>query len=39
MNNPLQQLTLRQLIDKSRIETEVKSPLGSAILRRDFLKA
>jgi isoquinoline 1-oxidoreductase beta subunit len=38
MNNPLQQLTLRQLIDKSRVETEVKIPLGSAILRRDFLK-
>ena len=38
MNHSLQDLTLRQLIEKSRIETEVKSPAGSTILRRDFLK-
>jgi isoquinoline 1-oxidoreductase beta subunit len=38
MNNSLQDLTLRQLIDKSRLETEVKSPSESTILRRDFLK-
>ncbi|HIA19086.1 MAG TPA: twin-arginine translocation signal domain-containing protein, partial [Planctomycetaceae bacterium] len=38
MSNSLQHLTLRQLIDKSRVETEVSSPVGSTIQRRDFLK-
>jgi len=38
MSNSTQQLTLRELIDKSRLETEIQSSFASPILRRDFLK-
>ncbi|MCH2600581.1 MAG: molybdopterin-dependent oxidoreductase [Pirellulales bacterium] len=38
MSNSLQNLTLREMIEKSRLETEVRATSKKPIQRRDFLK-
>ena len=38
MSNSTRDLTLREMIEKSRLETEVKAKTPSTVNRRDFLK-